>query len=147
MISQFSTFRELLLHCLKCHDSGQSQQAFTIIDEYLADSRATHPAESFWSEYNVQQALGFRIVLAEKIDQATALTAEERHSGFCRERLEYWLSASADSSARLAMVRFRIGDVEPGRAAASEAIRLAGVLGMISASVAQAAEEARKHTK
>ena len=65
-ISQFQSFRDLLLHCLKCHDNGDSQQALTLIDEYLGDPRAERPPEGFWSEYNVQQALGFRVAFTEK---------------------------------------------------------------------------------
>ena len=99
-ISQFQTFRELLLHCLKCHDSGDSQQALTLIDDYLADARADRPPDSLWSEYNVQQALGFRVSFIEKIDATAALAAEDRHLAFCRDQLRYWANAAADSSSR-----------------------------------------------
>jgi hypothetical protein len=143
-ISQFQSFRDLLLHCLKCHDSGDSQQALTLVDEYLGDPRAKRPPEGFWSEYYVQQALGFRVAFTEKVAPASALSAEERHLAFCRHQLAYWLSAAADSSARSALVRFKAGDVQGGRAAAEEAVRLAGGLGQLSATVAKAAEEARK---
>lgn len=142
--SQFQTFRDLLLHCLKCHDSGDSQQALSLIDEYLGDARAERPSEAFWSEYNVQQALGFRVAFTEKVAPASSPGAEERHLAFCRHQLNYWLSAAADSSARLALARFSAGDAEGGRAAAEEAVRLWGALGQLSVTVAQAAEEARK---
>ena len=144
MTPQFLTFRELLLHCLKCHDANDSLQALAIIDEYLGDSRALRPRDQFWSEYNVQQALGFRVAFAEKVDAKVMSVAEERHLAFCEDQLRYWLSAAADSSARLALSRFRTGDVAGGRGAAKEAARLAGGLGLISSTVAQAAEEARK---
>src|SRR5258708_2561653 len=100
-ISQFQSFRDLLLHCLKCHDSGDSQQALALIDQYLADPRAERPPDAVWSEYNVQQALGFRVAFTEKVVPASASSAEERHLAFCRNQLNYWLSAAADSSARL----------------------------------------------
>jgi hypothetical protein len=144
-VSQFQSFRELLLHCLKCHDSGDSQQALTLIDEYLGDPRAERPAEAYWSEYNVQQALGFRVAFTDKVAPALAPEAEVRHRAFCRRQLDYWLSAAADSAGRLALARFSTGDAEGGRAAAEEAIRLAGALGQLSATVAQAAEEAARH--
>ena len=147
MSSQFQTFRELLLHCLKCHDNGDSQRALMLIDEYLSAPEASRPAEQYWSEYNVQQALGFRTAFIEKIKPFDAPAAEERHLTFCNEQLHYWLSAAADSSARLAVTRFREGRITEGHKAASDAARLAGALGLISATVAQAAEEARKHTK
>jgi hypothetical protein len=147
MSSQFQTFRELLLHCLKCHDNGDSQQALMLVDEYLSVPEASRPPDQFWSEYNVQQALGFRVAFVEKTNPSDAPAAEERHLSFCNEQLHYWLSAAADSSARLAVARFREGNVAEGHKAASEAARLAGALGLISATVAQAAEEARKHTK
>ena len=144
-ISQFHSFRELLLHCLKCHDSGDSQQALALIDEYLSDAWAERPLEAFWSAHSVQQALGFRATFTEKVLPASAPAAEARHLTFCRHQLNYWLSAAADSSARLALARFKAGELEGGRTAAEEAIRLAGALGQLSATVAQAAEEARKH--
>jgi hypothetical protein len=147
MNSQFQTFRELLLHCLECHDNGDSQRALALIDEFLSAPQASHPADQFWSEYNVQQALGFRVAFMEKVDPSAAPAAEERHLAFCKEQLRYWLSAAADSSARFAVARFREGEVAEGHKAASEAARLAGALGLISVTVAQAAEEARKHTK
>jgi hypothetical protein len=86
-ISQFQSFRDLLLHCLKCHDSGDSQQALTLIDEYLGDPRAERPPQVFWSEYNVQQALGFRVAFTEKVAPASASSAEERHLAFCRHQV------------------------------------------------------------
>ncbi len=143
-ISQFQNFRDLLLHCLKCHDTGDSQQALALIDEYLSDPRAKRSPDAFWSEYNVQQALGFRVSFTEKVAPASTPGAEERHLTFCRNQLNYWLSAAADSSARLALARFSAGDAEKGRAAAEEAVRFAGALGQLSATVAQAAEKARK---
>ena len=146
-ISQFQTFRELLLYCLKCHDSGDSQQALALIDEYLSDSRANRPPESFWSDYNVQQALGFRVSFMEKMDPSTGAAAEARHLDFCRHAVQYWGSAAADSSARLAITRFGAGDVAGGREAAGEAARLAVVVGHISATVAKAAEQAREDAK
>src|SRR5262249_52982307 len=108
-------------------------------------TRANRPPEAFWSEYNVQQALGFRVTFTEKVSPAIAPAAEERHLAFCAHQINYWLSAAADSSARLALARFEAGDVDGGRTAAKEAVRLAGALGQLSATVAQAAEEARKH--
>lgn len=143
-LSQFQTFRALLLHCLKCHDTGDSHQALALIDEYLDEPRAERPPDAFWSEYNVQQALGFRVAFTEKVAPASASSAEERHLAFCRHQLNYWLSAAADSSGRLALARFKAGNVAAGRAAAEEAVRLAGGLGQLSATVAKAAEEARK---
>jgi|ERR1051326_2851119 hypothetical protein len=145
-ISQFQSFRELLLHCLKCHDSGDSQQALALIDEYLGDARPDRPPEAFWSAYKVQQALGFRVTFMEKVTPASAPGAEERHLAFCEHQLNYWLGAAAHSSAQLALARFKAGDVEGGRTAAKEALRLSGALGQLSATVAQAAEEARKHS-
>ena len=144
-ISQFHSFRKLLLHCLKCHDSVDSQQALALIDEYLSDAWAERPVEAFWSAQSVQQALGFRVAFTEKVLPASAPAAEARHLTFCRHQLNYWLSAAADSSARLALARFKAGELEGGRTAAEEAVRLAGALGQLSATVAQAAEEARKH--
>ena len=146
-ISEFHSFRELLIHCLKCHDSGDSQQALALIDEYLSDAWAERPLEAFWSAHSVQQALGFRVTFMEKVLPASALAAEARHLTFCAHQLNYWLSAAADSSARLALARFKAGELEAGAAAAQEAVRLAGALGQLSATVAQAAEEARKHNK
>ena len=143
-ISEFQSFRDLLLHCLKCHDSGDSQQALALINEYLGDPRAQRPPNAFWSEYNARQALGFRVAFAEKVAPASAPAAEEKHLEFCEHQLNYWLSAAADSSARLALGRFKAGDVKGGRAAAEKAVRLAGALGQVSATVGQAAEEARK---
>jgi hypothetical protein len=143
-ISQFQSFRDLLLHCVKCHDRGHSQEALSLIDEYLADSRAERPVDAFWSEYNVQQALGFRVAFTEKVSPPAAQAAEERHLTFCRHQLNYWLSAAADSSARLALARFGAGDTDGGRTAVAEAVRLASALGQLSATVATAAEEARK---
>ena len=143
-MSEFKTFRDLLRHCLTCHDTGVSQQALALVDEYLSDARADRPPEAFWSQYNVQQALGFRVAFTENVAPASAPAAEERHLAFCQHQLKYWLSAAADSSARLALARFKVGDVKGGRVASEEAARLAGALGQISATVAQAAEEARK---
>jgi hypothetical protein len=76
-IAHFQSFRDLLLHCLKCHDSGDSQQALAVIDKYLADSRAERPADAFWSEYNVQQALGFRVAFTGKVSPASAPAGRE----------------------------------------------------------------------
>jgi hypothetical protein len=143
-LSDFPTFRELLLHCLKHHDTGDSKQALALIDEYLADARADRPADAFWSEYNVQQALGFRVAFTEKAEPASAQAAEERHFEFCQRQLKYWLSAAADSSARLAIARFKEGEINSGRAATEEALRLSGSLGVLSVTVANAAEAARK---
>jgi hypothetical protein len=145
MISQFQSFRELLLHCLDRHNSGDSQHALALIDEYLGDPRASRPAESFWCEYNVQQALGFRVTFTEKLDALAALDSEEKHLDYCTHQVRYWLSAAADSSARVALARFRRSEIEAGRKVATEAVRFAGVLGLVSATVAAAAEEARKH--
>jgi hypothetical protein len=63
---------------------------------------------------------------------------------FCKHQLNYWLSAAAESSARLALARFDAGDTDGGRTAVAEAVRLAGALGQISPTVQRAAEEARK---
>lgn len=145
MIARFQTFQGLLIYCLKCHDSDDSQQALTLINEYLNDSRAGRPHDSFWSDYNVQQALGFRVAFIERLDAPATVVAEERHLGFCTAQLQYWLSAAADSSARLALARFRESDLEGGCEAAKEAVRLAGTLGLVSATVAEAAAEARKN--
>jgi hypothetical protein len=144
MISPFDTFRDLLLHCLKLHDSGQSQEALAAIDEYLGDPRASKPSDPFWSDYNVQQALGFRIAFLEKADASASRSAEHKYIWFCTGHLHYWLSASADAHAHLAMSYFAAGLIPAGRKAAKEAIRLAGTLGEISGTVARAAEEVRK---
>lgn len=144
VIAHIQSFQELLTFCLKCHDSGDSQRALALIDEYLSDSRARRPHDSFWSDYNVQQALGFRVAFIERLDSPAKVVAEERHLGFCTAQLQYWLSAAADSSARLALARIRESDLEGGCEAAKEAVRLAGTLGLVSATVAEAAAEARK---
>src|SRR5262245_18896030 len=131
-ISEFQSFRDFLLHCLKCHDRGDSKQALALVNEYLSDPRADHVSESFWSAYNIQQALGFRVAFTENVDPASGPTAEEKHLAFCGHQLNYWLSAAADSSARLALARFKGGDVDRGRVAAADGVRFAGYLGMLS---------------
>jgi hypothetical protein len=143
-VSDFQTFRDLLLHCLKCQDKGDSQQALELIDSCLDDARPERPYESFWSTHNIQQALGFRIAFIEKVSKAPARAAEERHLMFCREHLDYWLSAAADASASLALLELKGDNPARGKSLAAEAVRLAGALGQISVTVAEAAEEARK---
>jgi hypothetical protein len=143
-VSDFNTFRELLLYCMQCRDSGKSQEALTLIEEYLCDPRAERVPDSLWAEYNIQQALGFRVAFLENVDSSAALAAEERHLAFCKHQLQYWVSSAADSAARLSLSRFQTGDASGGREAAREAAQLAGTAGHISVTVAQAAQEARK---
>jgi hypothetical protein len=144
MTPQFDSFRDFLLHCFKCRERGDNREALRLIDEYLNDPQAARPYEHFWSDHNIQQALGFRIVFVQDVNPGEATLAEEKHLGFCQHRLRYWLSAVADSSARLALAQFEAGDRQAGEAAAKEAIRVAGLLGVVSAGVADAAAKARE---
>lgn len=147
MTTRFETFRELLLHCFRCHDAGDSRQALQVINEYLNDPQAARPHEPFWSEHNIEQVLGFRITFTQDLDPARTIAAEEKHLRFCEERLDYWLSATAESYAHCAMAHFAAGRIEAGQDATKHAIRLAGLLGLISPAVAEAAAMDREHKK
>ena len=141
MSSQFQSFRELILHCLKCHQSGETCEAVALIDQYLSDHQV-NPEDVIW---NIQQALGFRALFLRDAESPDAIAAEQRHLAFCTTQLHYWLGAAADSSAEIALQQFRAGRNAEGHIAAKEAARFSGVLGNISSTVARAAEEARKH--
>jgi hypothetical protein len=147
MTPQFKTFSELLLHCFKCRDAGDSRQALEIVDDYLSDPQAARPHDTFWSEQNIQQALGSRIAFIQDIDPAAVPAAERRHLDFCEERLRYWLSATADSSARLGLAHFVAVNPEAGTRAIERAIRVAGLLGTVSPGVAEAAAKARENQR
>ena len=140
---KFDSFRKLVLHCLECHERGESGAALELIDGYLSDPRAKE-FDAFWSAHHHGQALGWRSLFLEALSPEAAAEAVRDHLEFSRGQMLQWMNGTMELCSRVAIERFQNGDIEAGKALLLEAIRLAGVFGFLSPTTSRAAEEAKK---